>query len=103
MAAGLITHIEMTPGVRGGRPRIKGRRITVEDVAIMHLHLGQSVEEIAAKYDLSLSEVHAALTYYYDNREQIDQQIADDEAVFEAFKRDNPSALQARLKALRDA
>lgn len=103
MASTLDSHIEMTPGVRGGRPRITGRRISVDDVVIMHVYLGQAVEVIAADYELSLGDVYAALAYYYDNKEQIDQLIADDEAVFEAFKRDNPSVLQARLRALRDA
>ncbi|MCJ7619243.1 MAG: DUF433 domain-containing protein, partial [Anaerolineae bacterium] len=39
----LTQHIEITPGVRGGRPRIAGRRITVSDIAIMHLKMGRSV------------------------------------------------------------
>lgn len=48
----LDCHIEITPDVRGGRPRIAGTRITVADIVIMHLRLGQSLEEIAGKYDL---------------------------------------------------
>jgi uncharacterized protein (DUF433 family) len=103
MATTLDAHIEQTPGVRGGRPRIAGRRITVDDVAIMHRRLGQSVEEIVAKYDLSFADVHAALAYYYDHQAEIDQRIADDDAFVEAFKRDNPSKLQEKLRALRDA
>jgi uncharacterized protein (DUF433 family) len=103
MAPVLDRHIEITPGVRGGRPRIAGRRITVDDVVIMHLRLGQSVEEIAEKYDLPPAGVHALLVYYYDHQSEVDQVIVDDDAYYEAFKRDNPSKLQARLKALRDA
>jgi len=38
-------HIEITPDVRGGRPHIAGTRITVADIVIMHLRLGQSLEE----------------------------------------------------------
>ena len=95
-------HIEVAPGIRGGRPRIAGRRISVDDVVIMHLHLGQSVQEIAARYQLSFSDVHAALAYYYDHKQEIDGLIAADDAVVAAFKRDNPSKLQEKLKALRD-
>jgi len=56
MKAVLDGHIKITPDVRGGRPRITGTRITVTDIVIMHLRLGQSLEEIAGKYDLDLAE-----------------------------------------------
>jgi uncharacterized protein (DUF433 family) len=55
-----IQHIEITPGVRGGKPRIVGRRISVSDIVIMHLKLGQSVDEIATEYDLRLADVYSA-------------------------------------------
>jgi uncharacterized protein (DUF433 family) len=100
MEAILDRHIEMTPKVRGGRPRIAGTRITVADIVIMHLRLGQSLEEIAGKYDVDLADVYAAMTYYYDHRSEIDGSIEADEAFAEAFRRNNPSLLQARLKAL---
>ena len=103
MGATLDAHIEQTPGVRGGRPRIAGRRITVDDVVIMHRRLGQTVDEIVAKYDLSFADVHAALAYYYDHQAEIDRRIAEDDAFVEAFKRDNPSKLQERLRSLRNA
>src|SRR5205823_10401632 len=88
-----IGHIESTPGVRGGKPRVAGTRITVADVAIMYLRLGQSVEEMAGKYQLSAAAVHAAMAYYYDHRAEVEGQIAEDEAFADAFQRDNPSRL----------
>lgn len=66
----------------------------------MHRHLGQPVEEIAAKYQLTPAAVHAALAYYFDHEDEIDRLIADDDAFVEAFKRNNPSRLQEKLKAL---
>jgi len=69
----LNRHIEITSEVRSGKPRIAGTRITVADVAIMYLRMGQSLEEIAGKYQLSLASVHAAIAFYYDHREEIDQ------------------------------
>jgi uncharacterized protein (DUF433 family) len=102
-AATLDAHIEVTPGVRGGRPRIAGRRITVDDVVIMHRRLGQSVDEIVAKYDLPFAGVYAALAYYHDHQAEIDRRIAEDDAFVDAFKRDNPSKLREKLRALRDA
>ncbi|MEK7732296.1 MAG: DUF433 domain-containing protein, partial [Planctomycetota bacterium] len=36
MQRGSIAHIEATPGVCGGRPRIAGHRIRVQDIAVWH-------------------------------------------------------------------
>ena len=38
----LDEHIEITPGVTGGKARIAGHRITVLDIAIWHDRLGCS-------------------------------------------------------------
>ena len=94
------SHIEQTAGTRGGRPRVAGTRITVDDIVIMHRHLGQSLELIAGKYDLKPAAVHAAMAYYYDHKAEIDGQIATDDAYVEAFMRDHPSRLKEKLKAL---
>lgn len=93
-------HIEITPDVRGGKPRIANTRIAVADVVLMHLRLGQSLEEIAGRYDLPLAGVYAAIAYYHDHKEEIDGSIEDDQAFAEAFRRNNPSPLQEKLKTL---
>lgn len=100
MELALDKYIEATPETRGGKPRIAGTRITIEDIVLMHLRLGQSLIEIAGKYDLPLAGVHAAIAYYYDHHDEIDRSIEDDEAFAEAFRRNNPSLLQEKLGAL---
>jgi uncharacterized protein (DUF433 family) len=97
MAIALDRYIETSPGVRGGRPRIADTRIAVADVVLMYLRLGQSLEEIAGKYDLPLAAVYAAIAYYYDHQEAIDRSIADDPAFAETFRNNNPSPLRAKL------
>ena len=68
--------IVSTPGICGGRPRIDGHRIQVEDVAIWHERMGMSPDEIVTEYpSITLAEVYAALAYYYENRERIDADI----------------------------
>src|SRR5438270_10758770 len=68
--------IVSTPGTCGGRPRIDGHRITVEDVAVWHERKGMSPDEIVSAYpSLTLSDVHAALAYYFENRDAIDADI----------------------------
>jgi uncharacterized protein (DUF433 family) len=101
MSIGVLDrHIEITPGVAGGKPRIAGRRITVQNIAIWHEHMGKTPDEIGAEYDLTLAEIYAALAYYFDHREAIEQSIKEDEAFVEALRRRTPSVLQARLQTI---
>jgi uncharacterized protein (DUF433 family) len=93
----ISSHIEVTLGVAGGKPRIAGHRITVQDIAVWHERLGLSADEIATEYDLSLADIHAALAYYYDHREEIDRAIRDDETFIAEMRRRTPSKLSAKL------
>ncbi|MBI2908873.1 MAG: DUF433 domain-containing protein [Chloroflexi bacterium] len=93
----LDQHIEITPGVAGGRPRIAGHRITVENIAVWHEWLGMSPDEIASEYDLSLADIYAALAYYFDHRAEIQRSIEEDDAFVEALRKKTPSVLRKRL------
>lgn len=93
----LDNRIEATPGVLGGKPRIAGRRISVEHIAIWHERLGLSVDEIASEYDLELADIHAALAYYFAHREDIDQSIEEGETFVQRLRRETPSLLEEKL------
>ena len=95
--------IVSTPGTCGGRPRIDGHRITVEDIAIWHERMGLSPDEIVADYPtITLSDVHAALAYYYDHRAEIDAELEQGKRfVAELKAKAAPSRLQESLKARR--
>jgi len=96
-------HIEVTPGVAGGRPHIAGHRIRVQDVAIWHESLGLSPDEIvSANPGLSLADVYAALAWYHDHSDAIRQAIEDDAAVEAAVREHAPSKLARRLAARDD-
>ena len=95
-------HIEITKGIAGGKPRISGHRITVQNIVIWHELLGYSAEEIAADYELSLADVYAALAYYHDNREQIDNSMRDQEAFVEELRRNMPSKVAQKLNEQKD-
>jgi len=99
----LDQHIEMTPGIAGGKPRIAGHRITVQNIAIWHERMGKGADEIAAEYDLTLADVYAALAYYFDHRAEIDRTIEESTAFGEALRQRSPSKLQLKLQEqLRD-
>jgi uncharacterized protein (DUF433 family) len=89
----LDEHIELTPETAGGRPRIRGRRITVQDIAVWHERLGRGADDIASACDLTLADVYAALAYYFDHREEIDRRIAADGALAAALRGRTPSKL----------
>ena len=97
----LDEHIEQTPDTSGGKPRIRGRRIAVQDIVIWHERLGKTADEIAAEYDLTLADVYAALAYYFDHRDEIDRRMAEDHAFAEALRAQMPSKRSQKLSSLR--
>ena len=99
MADVIRDHIEIVPGETGPKPRIAGHRIRVQDVVIWHEKLGMSPDEIVDQHPtITLADVHAALAYYWDHREEIERAIADEHALVEEFRRNHISPLQEKLK-----
>jgi uncharacterized protein (DUF433 family) len=70
-----INLIGISEKVRNGRPYILGTSVTVADVAIVKIYHGQDADGIAEWFDLTMPQVYAALAYYYENREAMDEQI----------------------------
>ena len=81
------TLIERSPEIRKGRPCIAGTGVTVRRIAGWH-NLGLTPEEIAARIEhLTLAQIHAALAYYHANRDEIDSDLANEEAAAEEILR----------------
>jgi uncharacterized protein (DUF433 family) len=66
-----MSEIVTTPDTLGGAPRIEGRRIGVHHIAARVVDGGETPMAVAAEYDLDVADVHRALTYYYDNPEEM--------------------------------
>lgn len=99
MESVISEHIEITPGVCGGKPRIAGHRIKVQDVVIWHERMGLCPDEIVSQHPgITLADVYAALAYYYDHLEEIRQQIREDEAYARELQTQTPSLVQQKLK-----
>src|ERR1700729_2256753 len=90
-------HIAVEPDICGGKPHVVGHRVKVQHVAIWHERQGKSPDEIVAEHPgLTLADVHAALAYYYDHRQQIDADIGADEDFAARLKAGSPRSLLAR-------
>ena len=59
------------------------------------------MDEISAEYSLSLAEIYAALSYYFDYQDEINERIREDEAFVEEMRKQNDSVLTQKLSAKR--
>ena len=80
-----------------GSPIIVGTRTRVVDIAIEYDRLGCLPDEIAdAHPHLNLFQIHDALSYYYENQKEIDQQIILKEKNIEELEKLYPSKVKCR-------
>lgn len=64
----------------GGSPIVEGTRTRVIDIAIEYEMLGHSPDEIISSHPyLTLPQVHDALSFYYENRDELDQKAERDQ------------------------
>lgn len=90
------TFITRSPEIRGNRPCIAGTGVTVQRIVGWY-KLGLSPEEIADRMGhLNLAQIHAALTYYHANREEMEATLAADEVAGDQAEREHNRALRTR-------
>ena len=90
----LTQHITKTPGVCGGRACIAGHRVRVMDVVVWHEMRGYSPDQVVDLFPgISLADVHAALAYYFDHRQEIEDEFRKEDDVGEWVKANIPSKI----------
>ncbi len=73
MTATFATQIELDSR---GIAWIAGTQVKVIEVVLDKIAYGSSPEEIHFQHpNLSLAQIHGALTYYYENQDKVDEQI----------------------------
>lgn len=73
--ATLSRYVTRNPNILSGEPIIKGTRTPVRSI-VEKIRIGYSPEDIVRGLPyLTLSQVYDALSYYYDNQEEIDDYI----------------------------
>jgi uncharacterized protein (DUF433 family) len=91
------THITKTPGVCGGKACIAGHRVRVMDVVVWHERRGYSADEVVGMFPgITLADVHAALAYYFDNREEIEADFRKDEEWERSARANYPSKVKEK-------
>ena len=76
MSTEIGTLLVRSPDICGGRLRINGTRMTVNQLVVWYKQ-GYTPEEIADQYPhLTLAQVYTALAYYHANREEIEADLA---------------------------
>lgn len=82
-----IDLIVSDPKIRSGRPIIAGTGLRVQDIAIGYIYKGYSVDDLVGHYPhVNHAQIHAALAYYYDHKDEIDTQIEADDRFYEDAK-----------------
>jgi uncharacterized protein (DUF433 family) len=82
-------------------PLITGTTMKVIELVVAQRAYGWSPEELHFQYpQLTLGQIHSALAYYWDHKDDLDQDIARRlERVEQLQQAAPPSPLQTRLKA----
>jgi uncharacterized protein (DUF433 family) len=92
-------YIVKTPGTCSGQPRIAGTRIKVKHVYMWVERMGMTPAQVVADHPhLTMAQIHAALTYYWSHRDEIHQDIKNEERLVAELKAQaGPSKIQQRL------
>ncbi len=80
------TLIVRTPETCGGCPRIAGRRVSVQQMAVFYKQ-GMTPEEIAEEFEfLTLVQTYAALAYYHATKDEIEADLAEEKVEYERLE-----------------
>lgn len=84
-------------------PVIIGSTMKVTELVLSHFAYGWSPEELHFQYPhLTLGQIYSALAYYWDHREELDEDIENRLAFVDEFERSfEASPLTAKLKEKR--
>jgi uncharacterized protein (DUF433 family) len=89
----VYSHITKDPEVCGGRATIDGTRIRVLDVWDLKQR-GLTPEQMVGEYPLTLAQIHAALSYAYENIAEIEAALEEDDQAGERIRRDRDEFLK---------
>ena len=81
-------YVRIDSRVCNGSPVIAGTRVRVVDVAVEYEYMNCTPDDvISAHPHLKLEQVHDALSYYYEHRDEMDRKIKQDEDFVQKLRR----------------
>lgn len=96
-------YIKTDKKIRGGEPIIAGTGIRVLDIAIRYEIMGMPPDEILVAFPhLNLSQVHDALSYYYEHKDEIDKKWRSEIEEIETLKKKHTSILEKKIGKIKD-
>ena len=100
MSTGLTTQIELDAS---GVAWVAGANTKVKEIVLDKLAYGWSPEEMHFQHpQLSMAQIHAALAYYYENQDKLDEEIHRDlEDVDQLRPQSESLTLRSKLQSIR--
>ena len=85
-----------------GAPVIQGTRIKVRHIAAEHVHWLWEAPQIQRRHpDLNLAQIHSALAYYYDHKDEIDTALTRDDQLADELREEcEQSPVRQKLRGL---
>ena len=82
--------------IMSGSPRMAGTRIRVRDIVEKYIVMEEPPAVIAREFSISISDVHEALSYYYENTEEIQEEIRKDREFIDKFRKEMKHEILSR-------
>jgi uncharacterized protein (DUF433 family) len=96
-------YITRNKKIRGGAPVVSGTAIRVLDIVIRYEIMGQSPEDvIVALPQINLPQVHDALSYYYEHKNDIDRAWKAAIRDTDGMKKEHASILEKKLGKIKN-
>jgi uncharacterized protein (DUF433 family) len=88
-----------------GRAWIEGKKVRVTEIVLDWLAYHWDAEQIRRQHSyLSMAEIHAAFVYYYDHKEGLDREIAEEVEKVDRIRTETEDVnLQTRLQSLKQS
>lgn len=103
--------VKLTPGevkhpyvtidskIKKGIPIIVGMRTKVMDIAIRYELGGMTPDEIIEQFPhLTLTQIHDALSYYYEHKSELDEAYKKEQMFINELRKNYSSKLKAKFK-----
>ena len=93
-----MQHDSLYAWILGGKPRLVGRRISVQHIVVDHLNHGRTIDDICEDYQLDSQQVHETLDYYNSHHAEVDNRILSGELYIEKMRKATLSLLSKALR-----